>query len=143
MSLFFRHRLLAMRGRLHAQTIRVDRGFTLVELLIVIIIIGVLAGIAIPLFVNQRTKAWDAQAKSDLNSMSLAEESYLTTNGSYTTVMTDLPPEGFKPTAGATDSIKGINGGTSYCLKSISQSGTVWYFGSASGGPTTTACTTS
>jgi type IV pilus assembly protein PilA len=143
MSLLFRHRLSAMRGRLSPQLVRLDRGFTLVELLIVIIIIGVLAAIAIPLFINQRTKAWDAQAKSDLNSMSLAEESYLTTNGTYTTVLSDLPPEGFKPTAGATDSIKGISGGASYCLKSLSQSGTVWYFGSASGGPTTTACTTS
>ena len=61
-----------------------EKGFTLIELLVVILIIGILAAIAIPAFLNQRNKAYDAQAKSNIKTAQTAEETYSTdNNGTY------------------------------------------------------------
>jgi type IV pilus assembly protein PilA len=61
-----------------------ERGFTLIELLVVILIVGILAAIAIPSFVNQRSKAFDAAAKSNLRTAETAMETYSTDyNGTY------------------------------------------------------------
>jgi type IV pilus assembly protein PilA len=48
---------------------RDDQGFTLIELLVVMIIIGILAAIAIPLFLNQKKKAYESRAKSDVTTI--------------------------------------------------------------------------
>lgn len=55
---------------------RDDRGFTLIELLVVIIIIGILAAIAIPVFLNQRKKGYDSQVKSDIHNAVTQLETY-------------------------------------------------------------------
>jgi prepilin-type N-terminal cleavage/methylation domain-containing protein len=68
---------------------RDDEGFTLIELLVVIIIIGILAAIAIPVYLNQRQRAVDGAMKSDLRNAASEMELYYTEHQAYPVV----PPQ--------------------------------------------------
>jgi type IV pilus assembly protein PilA len=66
-----------------------ESGFTLVELLVVMLILGILAAIAIPTFFNQRNKAKDASAKEAARTAQTAMETYALDNGgSYASATT-------------------------------------------------------
>ena len=130
-----------------------EGGFTLIELLVVIIIIGILAAIAIPVFLNQRQKGYDAQAKSDARNLATLEETYMTDNTFYNaeadaaTAATDL---GYKKSSNVTDAVvvtynagsntHVANGTGGYCIDVTSASTKHCYYNSKSGGLTTTAC---
>ncbi len=60
-----------------------EKGFTLIELMIVVAIIGILAAIAIPQFSNYRTKAFNSAAVSDLHTARLAEEALFSDYQAY------------------------------------------------------------
>src|SRR4051812_12441305 len=73
-----------------------EKGFTLIELLVVILIIGILAAIALPAFLNQRSKAQDSEAKSGARTAQTALETLFTDSQSYATgdvtVLTGIEP---------------------------------------------------
>lgn len=71
---------------------RVDRAFTLIELLIVVLIIAILAAIAIPNFLEFQTRAKISRAMTDMRTMSTAIEAYLVDAGSYPLDGDDIDP---------------------------------------------------
>ena len=83
---------------------RGDKGFTLIELLVVVIIIGILAAVAIPVFLGQRQKAFDAGVQSDLKNLATAAETTFVENLSYPASKLAFASNGVAPiiTAGNT-----------------------------------------
>ena len=68
-----------------------EKGFTLIELMIVIAIIGILAAIAIPNFVSYRQRAYDSDAQSAIKNLMTAEEAYFVDYATYTGTVSGLP----------------------------------------------------
>jgi type IV pilus assembly protein PilA len=76
------------------------RGFSLVELLVVLAILGLLAAFAIPQFVSYRASAVDSQMKGDLKNAALAMESYFAEKKTYPTSLAAIVAAGFTQTDG-------------------------------------------
>ena len=132
------------RLRVRAQS---ESGFTLVELLVVMLILGLLAAIAIPAFFNQRAKAQDAEAKSAAKTVQTALETYATDNNGQYTGATAAKLNTIEPTIITTGTgggaIKTLTVGTnSYTIEVYSDSGTANTFSisRASAGTLTYPC---
>ena len=67
-----------------------QKGFTLIELMIVIAIIGILAAIAIPQFSAYRKRAYNSAAQSDLRNAATAQEAYFVDEETYTSTIDNL-----------------------------------------------------
>jgi len=122
-----------------------DAGFTLIELLVVVVIIGILAAIAIPVFLNQRAGARDASVKSDLNGIAKVMETLYTQNGAYPTTLTVLQTANPVTSSGNLITITN-NGTTGYSIVGCNAESTnAFTYNSLTGGlasaPTSTANT--
>ena len=122
-----------------------DAGFTLIELLVVIIIIGILAAIAIPVFLNQRHKAVDASIKSDLRNVANQMESYYVDFNTYPTTLASTTFSGFSTLGNeliriSSGNVIAVNfnaTGDAYCLQGTNPRGTDstgWFYVSSMGG---------
>jgi type IV pilus assembly protein PilA len=140
-----------------------EAGFTLIELLVVIIIIGILAAIAIPVFLSQKSKGYEASMKSDLRSVAEEIESQNVDTQDYTAttwrIASTVAVSGTSITGtgqivGASSLVNLSPGNSvmwvgstssSFCLKATttkSSTAPAWYYSKSGGGITKTACTT-
>ena len=103
--------------------VRRNTGFTLIEVLLVIAIIGVLAVIGIPQFIAYRSRAVDSQMKSDLRNAAVAVESYFTKRSVYPASISEVDGFGFQPTSGVTLTLNVVSQ-SSYTITAAKSGGT-------------------
>src|ERR1043165_7795319 len=80
--------LVKLRERLQ----RGEEGFTLIELMVVVLIIAILIAIAIPTFLGARKRAQDKQAQSNIRNALTAEKTFYVDKQVYTETDPDLTP---------------------------------------------------
>ncbi|WP_284534441.1 prepilin-type N-terminal cleavage/methylation domain-containing protein [Nocardioides sp. T2.26MG-1] len=103
-----------------------DQGFTLIELLVVIVIIGILAAIAIPIFLNQQKKGIDSSLKSDLKSAATTVETWVVDNPS--TDITGVSVAGGTKGTGVLAALTTSDGNTVTLVKNTATTGAYCIF---------------
>ena len=79
-----------------------EKGFTLIELMIVIAIIGILAAIAIPNFISYRKRSYDTSANADIKNLYTAAQAYYVDHPAGEPILDNLTAYGFRQTANVT-----------------------------------------
>jgi type IV pilus assembly protein PilA len=114
---------------------RNEKGFTLIELMIVIAIIGILAAIAIPQFSAYRARSYNAAAEADIRNLATAQEAYFVDNQGYCATSATIMKAtwGFNKSNDVVVEIPTASV-SSYCLRAYNTKGTVSYFLNGPGG---------
>jgi type IV pilus assembly protein PilA len=143
-----------MLARIRKSQEKRDAGFTLIELLVVMIIIGILAAIAIPVFLNQRKKARESSAKADVSTIGKELATYYvdgpaptavtgaTAGGTWTiattgtggaTVTTGKLSAGNTVTGNSIGTAASGTAASSYCAQVTTSDTVMWSYSSTSG----------
>jgi type II secretion system protein G len=120
------------------RNLRNSKGFTLIELMIVVVIIGILAALAIPRFTQASARAKEKEADGILKQIYTLENAYYANNGTYASGSTDLQTVGWDPNttlglknyqaptiSGPPITMNKTSGLTGYCDRSISTTGAI------------------
>jgi len=114
--------------------IKKNEGFTLIELMIVIAIIGILAAIAIPQFSAYRQRSYNAGAEADLRNAATAQEAYYVDAQKYNPTITELIGATYGLYTSQSVTVGGGAGATQYTMTSFHASGSKTYSLTGPGG---------
>ena len=107
---------------------RGERGFSLIELMVVVMVIAILTAIAVPVYLRQRERSWVSQVRTALKDASIAIESYGTDTGGLYSALDGadsaldnapyqmLSSNGFKKADPVEITVAAAGGGTVYCV---------------------------
>lgn len=117
------------------------RGFTLVELLIVVVVIGILLAILIPKWANSKDRASEAAMKSDLRNLASAQESYFYDNDTYYDGPLPSASLAFIPSPGVSVLLSGVSasGWGATATSTASPKTCALYYGTAPAPPPATS----